>query len=476
MARFYRLQREGRQLAARELYATMCVLDDHETITSQIAVGVLMRACPERPAGPTGMSWPASRRKVRYAELAAAAEARGAHFDAWMLLGKALESASDIASPQAIAAQHRRRAMCAVASGMAAAALVDCLAAIQLGDWTANLLHVQALQTLGCGSEALEFAEQALKALNQTTSADVASAARDLQALVDRLRHAEALGDNADTGASMGSAAGKRLPTVPELQQYAARAVRPDSKDSRLYRAVLAVTMSWWQELEGDDMRLANALGRAAIAARGELAAVDASVRPEPMKQIFELWEKHEDELKQTGALAGDMQYVPGLFPGLARACQGALGERESITVPGCDAEGHDLRMAWQLCCALAAEVRRAFRISNLQVATELRIYRPRSSDQPRGPEVDNGGLLPDNRREVSFWFYIPADGKEPGAPATLMLRTKDGEKTLSFNLRAGRLFVWWSRQTFHQVLGGAAYFAVACWGVVAQAADGPGH
>mmetsp|Transcript_38795 Transcript_38795/g.109722 ORF Transcript_38795/g.109722 Transcript_38795/m.109722 type:complete len:111 (+) Transcript_38795:1-333(+) len=103
---------------------------------------------------------------------------------------------------------------------------------------------------------------------------------------------------------------------------------------------------------------------------------------------------------------------------------------------------------------------------------TELWLARPLSGTKAGGPEVDNGGLLPDNRREVSFRIFVPSAGGHTGPPASMMLRTKDGERSLSLKVRTGRAFVWWSRQTFHQVLGAEGYFAIAGWAVVPQKVD----
>ncbi|CAE8638211.1 unnamed protein product, partial [Polarella glacialis] len=210
--------------------------------------------------------------------------------------------------------------------------------------------------------------------------------------------------------------------------------------------------MGWWQEVGGDESQFANALGRAAITARRELVAVDSSVRPTPMRRVRELWDSREADLKEKGALMLDLDSAPGLWPAMAAACEAALKGGDSAVVTGCDVEGHPLGVLWSICSAMAAEVLRAFGLRELQVVTELRLSRLRGDRV--SPEVDNGGLLPDNRREVSFRLFIPVDGKEPGGQATLMLRNKDGEVALTYSLSAGRAAVWWSRQTFHQVLG----------------------
>merc|ERR1712066_1122289 len=109
----------------------------------------------------------------------------------------------------------------------------------------------------------------------------------------------------------------------------------------------------------------------------------------------------------------------------------------------------------WMIFAALAAEINRTFAIRELMIVTEMKISCHRPEESRSGPEVDNGGLLPDNRREASFRIFVPKDGQSTGRAATLMLQTKDGDKSLSFDLRLGRVFMWWSRQTFHQVLGG---------------------
>mmetsp|Transcript_13907 Transcript_13907/g.43614 ORF Transcript_13907/g.43614 Transcript_13907/m.43614 type:complete len:881 (-) Transcript_13907:100-2742(-) len=492
MSRFYRLQREGRQGEARSLYETMCVCEDQETLATCVGVGVFVRAEPERPAGSAGPSWPTSRRKVRYEELAARAEARGAHFDAWLLYGKAVDAAVDTGGDPligkvakghaaALAVACRRRAVCAIAAGMAGSAFADTVYALRLGDIAAAPTQVQALEALGRLPDALAAAERGVQAARQprTAAAQGASATAavvdELQALVERLRQAAA--KVGESPAKDGSLHTTKLPTPSELQQYVARAVRPDAKDSRLYRSLLPVAMGWWHEVGCDEKKFANALGRAAITARRELAALDARVRPRPVKQVRELWDAHERDLKETGVLVGDLEPMVGVWPAAAAACRALLGEQDSVTVTGCHAEDNRLHSLWVVFCALAAEIYRAFSIREITVLSEVRVSRPKPGESAKGPEVDNGGLLPDNRREASFRVFVPADGSEPGPPATLMIRTKDGERALSFPLRAGRIFLWWSRPTFHQVLGGESYFAIACWGVVPQKEDRPsGH
>lgn len=437
MSRFYRLQREGRQGDARELYELMCICKGEEMLAEHLAAGVLLRAEPERPAGPAGPGWPPSRRPVRYAVLAEAAEARGAPLDAWQLWGKALEAlltAGDAPLGSAVAAAQRRRASCAEAAGLLASAVADLDEACKLGDEEALTARARVLEALRGAGAALPVSPGSAAAAPPRWDA--------------------------------------KLPTPAELTQHVARAVRPDPKDSRLYCAVLPVAMAWWQEVGGDERQFVNALGRAAIAARAELAALDECIRARPMRGVRELWDLREAHLKEDGACQLDLPPAPGLWPSVAQACAAALGDKESVVLTGCHCEGHALGGPWVFFAALTAEVARAFGIVELRVLTELRLSQPRPGESSRGPEVDNGGLLPDNRREVSFRVFVPVDGREPGPPAMLMLRTRDGERALSMELRAGRAFLWWSRQTFHQVLGGEGYFSIAGWAVVPQKAD----
>ncbi|CAK0805543.1 unnamed protein product, partial [Prorocentrum cordatum] len=403
MARFYRLQREGRLVEARELYETMCVCSSEETVRSQVELGILLRADPQRPSGAAGPPWPRSPREVRYALLAEACEARARHCEAWMLLGKAIEAAVDAggADARAVADLRQRQAACAAAAGLACAAQ--------------------------------------------------------------------------EPAASRGARPSPPLPTVAELQEHVARAVLPDPRDSRVYRAVMGVAMAWWQEVDGQERELLAALGRAAAEARVELAAVGGCVRPRPMRPVRELWDASEAELGQNGAAVLPLGAgAGGLWSVLAGACEAALGERSSVTVKGCNMDGQAFVKPWGLFGALTAEVFRAFGIKDLEVLTEIRVSRFRECRSSGGPEVDNGGLLPDNRREVSFRLFVPTSEEVPGPPATLLLRTKDGEKSLSFGIRPGHLFLWWSRQTFHQVLGGEPFYCLACWGVVPQTGDCP--
>ncbi|CAJ1440157.1 unnamed protein product [Effrenium voratum] len=142
------------------------------------------------------------------------------------------------------------------------------------------------------------------------------------------------------------------------------------------------------------------------------------------------------------------------------------LGARSEVVVPHCDKEAQQpLSGLWAVMSGLVAEVLRAFRLMDLEVLTELRLRR----HSAEVAEVDNGGLMPDNRREVSIRCFVP-DGSE-WPDATLNLHTKDREVSVSHSIRAGRVFVWWSRQTFHQVLGDG-YLAMCCWGVVPQKPD----
>mmetsp|Transcript_70486 Transcript_70486/g.228415 ORF Transcript_70486/g.228415 Transcript_70486/m.228415 type:complete len:897 (-) Transcript_70486:91-2781(-) len=463
MSRFYRLQREGRQADARELYELMCVCESDEVLETHLDAGVLLRCDPEGRH-----KWPPSRRPVRYARLAEDAEVRGAHFDAWLLWGKACE---DTGRSSAVAL-HRRRAACALVAGLAASALADLDAARSAtGDHevpSSSLLRSQVLESLGRNSQAMELAQQALDGGN-----GVGDETEQLRSLLDRLRQGDSVRASPSAPVSHWHA---KLPTPAELQHSVIRAVRPDPKDSRLYMAVLLVAMGWWQEVGGDERQFANALGRAAIAARTELAAVDSCLRPRPIRAVRELWDLHEARLKQDGACSIDLQQMPPeQWLSVAKACRALLGDRESITIAACNQEdgpGQPFALLWAIFCALAAEVARDFGIHELGMLTELRLARPLSGTKAGGPEVDNGGLLPDNRREVSFRIFVPSDGGHTGPPASMMLRTKDGERSLSLEVRTGRAFVWWSRQTFHQVLGAEGYFAIAGWAVVPQKVD----
>lgn len=483
MARFYRLQREDRQAEARELYETMCVLGDKDEIATQCEAGVLMRADPENHPGVAGNSWVPARREIRYAELAARAEAKAAFFDAWILHGKANEAMledgehspdqASAAFKQAWAEAYHRRASCALRARLASCAEPDILLSFRFGGALAWALRAQALAALGKVSEAMAAVEQGLKVVKSLP--DAAAHCAELHSVKEQLGAVSKNGVAANAASCASS--GKRLPTPTELQDVVARAVRPDDRQSMVFRAVLAVGMGWWHETGGKEPDYPNALARAAIAVRQELAAIDASVRPRPVTAVRKLWDQHETELKQTGAFGGDLEPCPGLWPAMAKACQSLLKDSQSLTVKNCHVEGHPLYGIWPLFNGLTAEVRRVFDMHTLCVLSEVRLERPSQTAPPSGPEVDNGGLLPDNRREVSYRIFVPADGTHPGPPATLTLGTRDGEKSLSLEIRAGRLFVWWSRQTFHQVLGGEGYFAVSCWGVVAQKGDvAPGH
>lgn len=458
MARFYRLQCEKRQGEALQLFEAMCVCADAKALKNDVSVGILLRADPERPAGKAGPSWPASPREVPYAHLALECEGRAKHFDAWQLLGKALEGAGASPSPELLL----QRARCALAADLAGSAAADAARAVALGEVLACELLVQALDSLGRRSEALAAAEKGLKQAGTNTQ---------LQELAAKLRKVPPAGKQA--GGEIGG--GLRLPTPDELQRFVTRAIRPDGKGSRLYVATLAVAMGWWQEVGGDEAQFANALGRAAIGARKELAALDAAVRPPSSRKIRELWDAQESGFKATGAVALDIDPSAGVWASLGAACQEVLAGRDEATVAGCHAEDTQLGPAWAICSGLTAELLRSFNLRELQVLTELRVVRLRST--PQGPEVDNGGLLPDNRREASLRLVVPCPDGRPGADATLVLRTKDRELALSYELKAGRAFCWWSRQTFHQILGGEGFFVIQCWAVIPQRPDRPkGH
>jgi len=484
MARFYRLQREGRQSEARELYDRMCVLDDEEEIALQIAAGVLLLASPERPGGPAKPSWPPSPRAIQYEELAEAAEASGAAFHAWVFLGKAIEAAAEAAAPEDLrAVLHCRRAANAIAAGLPGCAAADAMSAARFGNAVeASLPHVRALEVLNRPVEALRVAERALSA--ETSGGPRA----ELRGTIERLRTTVSSGRG---GRFPHVPSDQAIPTLAELQQSVAKAVHPDPQDSCLFRALMSVAMTWWEEVGGDKQEFAKALARMAVVARDELAALRACKRPRPLSRIRNLWDAHEEELKETGIFVADIPFWPSnLACVLAQACAANLAgsssgktRKESATVVGCSAEDHPLFPAWQMCCALAAEVQRAFDLWELRIATELRVSQPRLGSggatptdidccRSLGPKVDNGDLAPDNRREVSFRIFVPVDGAELGPPATIAIRTKDGELVQSFKICVGRLFAWWSRQAFYQVLGGEAYFSIACWGLIPQKAD----
>mmetsp|Transcript_48283 Transcript_48283/g.90438 ORF Transcript_48283/g.90438 Transcript_48283/m.90438 type:complete len:734 (-) Transcript_48283:11-2212(-) len=478
MARFYRLQHEGCQAEARQIYNSMCIVSGEENLATQLSSKVLIRADPEKlagsPSGPkgylgSGSGWVPARRPVRYDALAARAEARGAHIDAWLLLGKALEASSSGAIQQR-AAQHRRRAAAAVAAGLASCAPVDSAAALALGDTAVWLPHVQAMEALGFVSEAVELAQKGLAALDDAESNSDGSAVtkRDLSALKDRLGQKMCQGASASKSKEV-----RELPTVGQLQEYVGRASRPDIKDSPVYRAVLAVAIAWWQEVGGNEKIFPNALARAAITVRAELTAVVEAVKPRPVRQIRAIWDPHEDEFQQKGAMATEMASDVELWRSVSQLCHQLLAGKESTVVKGCDKQSNPLYCIFPIFEGLVAEIRRVFEIHQVLVLSEMRISRPRQS----APEIDNGGLHPDNRREASMRIYV-ADIKaglpHSRSPGLLTLGTKDGEQALSFELRSGRIFLWWSRSTFYQVLDGDAYFEISCWAVLPQKGDRP--
>eukprot|EP00747_Dinoflagellata_sp_TGD_P119897 gnl/TRDRNA2_/TRDRNA2_173113_c2_seq1.p1 gnl/TRDRNA2_/TRDRNA2_173113_c2~~gnl/TRDRNA2_/TRDRNA2_173113_c2_seq1.p1 ORF type:complete len:811 (+),score=160.98 gnl/TRDRNA2_/TRDRNA2_173113_c2_seq1:326-2434(+) len=472
MARFYRLQREDRQSEARQLYEAMCTCQSKDMIAQQVSGKVLIKKDPKQPCGRNGPSWPRSRRPVCYAELAADAEARGAHFDAWVLHGKAIEEMDDVET-SVRAQMHCRRASCSIAAGIPGCALSDAMSAAKLGEEDGHLQFARARAALGHTAEALEVVEARTvgTAKEKGVGRRTLEARESLKTFGEQLRNSSAR----STTSEPLSLAGKLIPTVNELQEYVTKAVRPDAKNSRLWRAVLAVAMGWWQELGGDEKKLANALGRAAITARMELAALDGSVRPRPLVPVRTLWDANYEDLQRWGALAGDFEETPGLWPSLAKACHQLLGEKESVTVKLCDDEKAPLFYAFRLFSGLAAEAQRAFHLAEMEVCTEIRVSRSKPCDGRPALEIDNGGLLPDNRREASFRTFIPLDGgARPREPGTLNLALKDGE-VRPFELRVGRLFFWWSRQTFHQVMDAEAYFTVACWAVIPMKGDKPG-
>jgi len=441
----------------------MCVCNDKRTVIRQVDAGVLLRANPERPGGASGITWPPSPCQVPYFELARSAETTGRLFDAWHLYGKALEN--ELAMGDSAPEICSQRAACALAAGMAGCALQDAQSAVAHGEAKAALQLSSALEGLGHLPEALCAAQQGLKLLDGDatgTKAEFKKRIKKLKANIADTPGADKLSTLRDLP----------LPQPAELQQFVMRAVRPDAKDSRLYRAVLPVAMGCWQDVGGDEKKFANALARAAIGARGELAALESCVKPRPVRQVRVAWDIHENELQQDGAMYMDLEPIDNFWPQVSLQCHRLLGDKECLTIPSCDMDEHPLMALHQIFSGIGAEIARAFELKEIRVLTELQISRPRHGAPAKLPEIDNGGLLPDNRREASFRVFVPADGREPGAPATVMLRTKDGEKDLSFNLQSSRLFVWWSRQTYFQVLGGEAYFSIAGWGVVLQKLD----
>eukprot|EP00434_Breviolum_minutum_P011110 symbB.v1.2.009803.t1/scaffold614.1/size180566/13 len=124
-----------------------------------------------------------------------------------------------------------------------------------------------------------------------------------------------------------------RLLTPDELQVAVARAIRPDGRESRLYGALLAVAMGWWHEVHGDEKLFANALGRAAIAARRELGALDVSVRPTPLQRIRQLWDEGcEEKLKASGAVFMDLDPMSGFWESVAELCRVAVSDFWRLT------------------------------------------------------------------------------------------------------------------------------------------------
>merc|ERR1712232_142622 len=143
----------------------------------------------------------------------------------------------------------------------------------------------------------------------------------------------------------------------------------------------------------------------------------------------------------------------------LAHVCQTTLGNQELIVARDCHTEGHSFVGLWCVFSALAAEALRTFNLLELCIATELHIYRVSQETflSNQGPIIDNGGLLPDNRREISFRIFVPAglEGIEEASSAcagSIAVQARDGEESATYSLQAGRIFLWWSRQTFHKL------------------------
>ncbi|CAJ1440158.1 unnamed protein product, partial [Effrenium voratum] len=119
-------------------------------------------------AGPEGPTWPASPQQVPYLELAKCAEARGRHFDAWLLYGKASEVANGAAGEVL-----RRRAQAAMAAELPACAEQDAARAVQLGEVLSYELLVRALESLGRVSAARLAAQQGAELLGGSPAGKV---------------------------------------------------------------------------------------------------------------------------------------------------------------------------------------------------------------------------------------------------------------------------------------------------------------
>jgi len=168
-------------------------------------------------------------------------------------------------------------------------------------------------------------------------------------------------------------------------------------------------------------------------------------------------------------------QLPPEFISSVSKHALGMLGAAKSVTVKDCNQEGHPLGMMWAILGALCAEVSRAFAITELRVVTELALSRidPAIGEKVAGAVVDNGGLLPDNRREVSLRTLIPLESESSNvAPSQLLFKAKDGEKEMSFEVRPDRIFVFWSRSTLYQCLPSCALLSISAWGVVQQKVD----
>ncbi|CAK9025730.1 Protein white [Durusdinium trenchii] len=297
MARFYRLQCQGRQSEARELFATM-FLQSSEALAVDLEVKILAQADPTHPAGrpeeEPGARWaqlaiftqsgalpgagPASRRAeetLRRLAPVRQSQRGGQWFSRWHL---ATSGPSGHGSRTGDVRGLRRRE-----SGEA------------WRRWSRP--QVLALEAAGRHQDAAAAAMEGAKLLSGSPIGHV------LQELERRLRVATESRPNF-TG---------RILTPTELQEAVLRAIRPEGRQSRLFAALLAVAMGWWHEVNGDEQLFANALGRAAIGApsarrvrldqlggpavrRRELSALDAAVRPTPLLPVRELWDQGAEE------------------------------------------------------------------------------------------------------------------------------------------------------------------------------------
>eukprot|EP00927_Polykrikos_kofoidii_P065324 TRINITY_DN61099_c0_g1_i1.p1 TRINITY_DN61099_c0_g1~~TRINITY_DN61099_c0_g1_i1.p1 ORF type:complete len:922 (-),score=124.67 TRINITY_DN61099_c0_g1_i1:195-2960(-) len=515
MARFYRYQCEGKQVDARELFEAMCVCSEEAMVASQISAGTLLRLDPEQPRvassseittiSCSSLPWPPSKRFVDYGELAHCCTAEGDHFGAWQLVGKWIEAEhgedlqrrrDDENSRQDLGEKLCCRARRSVCAGIPSAGLPDALRSIELGCLDGHFVHIQIIEALGDRAGALAASRVALQkiGIDRGTDKRLTEISGKVRKILSELEAKEVEKSLINTGNARPSLRDMRLPSPKELQDCVLEACFPEKRDSCLYRAMLPVAMSWWEEVRGDKIAFMESLAQVASRSRSEVEAFRAVSRPVPLPLIREIWEMQGEEgLKSNGAVAVDVSLVGmSVWPNLAlsRACVEVLKSGEGrercgkssgiAVVKGCNAEGHELAAPWRLFSALTAEVRRAFGLHDLCVLTELRLSLVRANDSDdvfgdSGGEVDNGGLMPDNRREVSFRVFLPLPDPDEGQrkqvrPALLALHARDGERELTFDLRPGLILAWWSRSTFHRIIfGGEDYLVLMGWGVIPQ-------